>query len=352
MADVDEALSALQQIQLEFVQFCEGPERVTEADTRVKVIDRILKEVCGWPESAIRRELHTDGGYVDYVLSLPTRRTLVVEAKREGVAFTFPKTATQKAFKLDGTLFSDAAIRAAVLQARSYADEQGIRYAIASNGNAWLVFRAIRDDMPWRTGKARVFPSLEYIGAHFTEFWNLLSYEAVGAGSLEAEFGVTRSASRQLHRVVDKLFNSDLPLQRNRLHAQLEPLIRRIFSEIADQETLEVLQSCYVHSASLKVVANDLDCVITDSIPMFLANQGAEQIRPGPDAGRFGEVISRATGQPTGELFLLLGGIGAGKTTFLKRYQRTVGCELLDKETLWFHIDFLKAPLDPILFSL
>ena len=50
---------------------------------------------------------------------------------------------------------------------------------------------------------------------------------------------------------------------------------------------------------------------------------------------------------PKGELFLRLGGIGSGKTTLLKRYQRTTGADLLD-ETLWFSVDFLKAPLDPI----
>src|SRR5262249_1441961 len=50
---------------------------------------------------------------------------------------------------------------------------------------------------------------------------------------------------------------------------------------------------------------------------------------------------------PSGQLFLLLGGIGSGKTTFLKRYQRTVGREVLDNHTVWFHIDFLTGTLDP-----
>lgn len=52
-------------------------------------------------------------------------------------------------------------------------------------------------------------------------------------------------------------------------------------------------------------------------------------------------------GADKGQVFLLLGGIGSGKTTFLKRYQRTVGKNLLEKNTLWFYIDFLTAPVDP-----
>jgi hypothetical protein len=57
-------------------------------------------------------------------------------------------------------------------------------------------------------------------------------------------------------------------------------------------------------------------------------------------------VVTRAMDESTGELFLILGGIGAGKTTFLKRYRRTVGRELLDSKSIWFNVDFLKAPLD------
>jgi hypothetical protein len=68
-----------------------------------------------------------------------------------------------------------------------------------------------------------------------------------------------------MHRVIDRLFNSDLPLQRNRLHAQLHPLIQSIFLDIADQDPLEILQSCYVHTGSLRIVARDLNAVIVDA---------------------------------------------------------------------------------------
>jgi hypothetical protein len=193
-----------------------------------------------------------------------------------------------------------------------------------------------------------VFPSLEAIAERFTDFWNLLSYESVLAGSLEEEFGGTRRAHRNLHRVSDLLFNADLPLQRNRLNAQLTPLIGTIFAEIADQDHLEILQSCYVHSASLRIVATDIETVITDSIPAFLRAEGAEPLPRDPEGEGFTAVVTKAMDEPAGELFLILGGIGAGKTTFLKRYRRTVGKELLDSKTIWFNVDFLKAPLDPL----
>jgi hypothetical protein len=195
----------------------------------------------------------------------------------------------------------------------------------------------------------RIFPNLDHIEANFTEFWNLLSYEAILNGSLDAEFGSSTRVTRQLHRVIDRLFNADLPLQRNRLHHQLHPLIETVFMNIADQEPPEILQSCYVYSGSLRIVAQDLNTVITDAIPEFLIQQGAEPIRQTAfDAGKFGVAIADSLHSSEGALYLLLGGIGSGKTTFIKRYERSVGRQVLNDHALWFHLDFLEVPVDPI----
>ncbi|GAC1526591.1 MAG: hypothetical protein NVS3B1_16150 [Marmoricola sp.] len=347
MSEIDLRLERLRELTADFAAFCAVHGNVSEADTRAKVIDGVLKDVCGWPEAAISREVHVDRGFVDYELDMPTRKAVVVEAKKEGIPFTLP-VGPVRTLKLSGVLTTDVNVREAIQQVRGYCDDAGVRHAIATNGYAWIIFRAIRDDMPWREGTARVFPSLEAIAEHFTEFHNLLSYEAIAAGSLEEEFGATRRATRQLLRVGDRLFNSDLPLQRNRLNAQLTPLIGTIFSEIADQDQIEILENCYVHSASLRVVASDLEVVISDSVPKFLTDEGAQELPRDETGAGFSRIITRAIERPDGELFLILGGIGAGKTTFAKSYQRRSGKGLLDSKTIWFSVDFLKAPLDPL----
>ena len=153
--------------------------------------------------------------------------------------------------------------------------------------------------------------------------------------------------SRQLLRVNKRLYNADLPLLRNRLNNSLRPLVSLIFEDIADQDQLEVLQSCYVHTGSLKVVANDLDNILTESIPLFLAKEGVRLVGLDRSEGGFDLSVQRSIGSGKGRLYLLLGGIGSGKTTFLKRYQRTTGKELLETRALWFSIDFLKAPQNP-----
>ena len=58
-----------------------------------------------------------------------------------------------------------------------------------------------------------------------------------------------------------------------------------------------------------------------------------------------GEDIARAVEARQRELYLLPGGIGSGKTTFLKRYEKVLGCSFLQAQAFTFHVDFLKAPL-------
>ena len=113
----------------------------------------------------------------------------------------------------------------------------------------------------------------------------------------------------------------------------MHPLITAVFEDIADQAQVEILQSCYVHTKSLQIVAEDLGVVITDEVPKFLLREGAIAIHVGAkDAGEFGVLMSDEIKGKAGNLCLLLGGIGSGKTTFLRRYQRTVGKDILDKK--------------------
>jgi hypothetical protein len=64
----DQALQRFRSIIASFSAFLIRKGGASEADTRIKLIDRILKEVCFWPESEISREDHVHSGYTDYQL--------------------------------------------------------------------------------------------------------------------------------------------------------------------------------------------------------------------------------------------------------------------------------------------
>ena len=343
----DDAYARLKEITEQFKDFVSQHGRVSEADTRVKFIDRILKEVCCWPELAISREVHHTVGYSDYQLTIRDLPLLAVEAKREGIAFTLPTGTHARTAQLNGAMMTEAEVKNAIHQVRKYCDDGGIKFAVATNGYAWIIFRAIRDDMPWNRGRARIYPSIESIHEHFVEFWNLLSYDAISEGSLDTEFGRIPAPPRELLRVIDRLFNADLPLRRNRLNSQLQPLLKYIFEDIAGQGDLDLLNSCYVHTESLRVVARDLNTVITDALPKELEQAGTHELKQTEShAGEFGESLQVAVNRKRGELYLLLGGIGSGKTTFLKRYQKLIASAFLEHNAFVFSVDFLQAPLE------
>jgi len=159
MISFDTAFENLKLIQTEFKDFCEKHGEASEADTRVKLIDRILLDVCGIPESNIKREWHSDSGYSDYIIEVLGKQQIIIEAKREGESFLFPQDNRSRTLKINGPILSSASIKQALLQVRSYCDDLGIRYAIATNGYSWIIFRAIKENGSWKDASARIFSS-------------------------------------------------------------------------------------------------------------------------------------------------------------------------------------------------
>ena len=53
---------------------------ISQADTRAKLIDPILKDVLGWSENDITKEEHVKSGFIDYKLALDGFNKLVIEA--------------------------------------------------------------------------------------------------------------------------------------------------------------------------------------------------------------------------------------------------------------------------------
>lgn len=345
MMHPDNSLMKLAEIYTSFGYFCQHRGQVNEADTRAKIIDRILKEVLDWPEDSLNRELPVHHGFLDYLLMSGSRKLIVVEAKREGIPFDIPKTLmTRKKYKISGSIKTNALIKEAIEQAQRYGVDLPVRYAAVTNGYAWLIFRTMREDISWLDGQVYVFPSAGYIKENFIEFWNLLSYQAVLDGSLERAFTSEITTPRLLKRPIDQLRNPDAPLFRNRFHMHLHPFVEGVFRDIGVKE-VELLEKCYVYNRSLRIIDEDLKLVIEDSIPHFVSE--AVETKPGSrDSGSLGEEIKKAVVKKDsgGIIFLLLGGIGSGKTTFLNRFFRYIGKPFIDKTALWFDINFITPP--------
>ncbi|MEQ9073674.1 MAG: hypothetical protein RLP09_07420 [Sandaracinaceae bacterium] len=318
----------------------------TESDTRAKLVTRILTRVLGWPEPQIDRETVTNSGYIDYVLKAPNP-LLLVEAKRVGKTFVFPAEKKRRRYALSGLRSEKSGVGKAVRQVRQYADDQGVEYACASNGTQWIIFRAITRGAPWSKGKGVVFRNLHDIYENFTEFWNLISFEAVGMQSLRAEFARDATPRLEFRRPIASLPWGDAKEARNPLSNQLQPIVNAFFKDLTGVDQDSLLERCYVHDRRVEGLVDQVQDVVLDTIPNFAANAGFQDLAESRErSGALDSEFRRAValGQ-YGTTVLLLGGVGCGKTTFIHRFLRLTARDLLADRCVWFSVPFTEAPV-------
>lgn len=109
MEPIDVAYAAFQKFMHEYGTYLNSVE--TEADTRLKIIDRLLVQVLLWPYAEIQTEPLSEGGFADYVCRVQDRARLVVEAKRDGRSLGCEGRPAGAAFKLSGGVFKTAATK-------------------------------------------------------------------------------------------------------------------------------------------------------------------------------------------------------------------------------------------------
>jgi KaiC/GvpD/RAD55 family RecA-like ATPase len=318
----------------------------TEADTRSKIIDPILKECLDWQSSDVFREECAHPGYVDYVLKQGNRNVLIIEAKREGCSFKLPITfGFLRHYTLGGILSKEKTISDVICQARRYCSDKGTRYGMITNGDQYIVFEAEKNGKDWQEGNCRVFYNFDDIRRNFMDFWNLLSKDGVEAGSLVNELSKGSEKLRFIKPVDDVHFTNEFE-PRNELYSYLIPIINRTLKEITDPTNLEMLKECYVIDNEFEEAGKSLHTHFKQS----LEKSSFKEIRQGEEhAGIFHmdfydkmELLRKSPQSPI--ICMLLGGIGSGKTTFIFRFFNLVLDEDERKRVKWFYVDFRTGP--------
>jgi len=324
-----------------------------EAETRLKVINEIITQVLGWQLNDISVEERVgdapDIMYCDYILRTAVT-TILIEAKKMGATFSLPKN--RKSLKLGGVL-SEGDVGDTIRQARNYCREKSIPFTVVTNGNAWIIFPSIRtDEIPFSDSIARIFSSLEDIRTRFVDFWELLSRERVAEGNLDDKL-LGRSEERRLSRCIrDLLAEPGFRLGRNSLYEHLEPAIAAALTDEALLQDTEALTHCYVKTSERLKYDTRLRIYLSDPRPP-LGQTSSRLTDRGPSNDFTLSVAKPVALSP--KFILLLGPVGAGKTTFL-RYSRVVSAEReITGKILWLPIDFKKIsmsfPLRKFIYS-
>lgn len=303
----------------------------TEADTRARLISRILKEALDWPGANVSREEFANPGFMDYALSLQ-RRVIVIEAKKSGESFRLPgDVSVAPTFTLTGILRTVKNLHQYINQVQTYCFNNGIEYAAVTNGLQWVIFRAVRTDgIHIGQGRVVVFKSLEDIRERFADFWNLLAKQSVEGNSLARTFQPPDSTAFQYKRVADELHLEREKVSRNALSADLEPLNREYMGEIVGDTgdtSKEKLRNLFVKSHALEDVLNAVEHRLNLSLALsntvvrsnrVFQSKQTEELRTKVRK----QIESHMALPPRGDVILLLGRVGSGKTTFVNHFLR------------------------------
>ena len=225
---------------------------VNEAETRLKLIDRILFDVLGWTHDdvTVEERVSEDGKttFADYILRTGMT-AIVIEAKK--ISTSQVNAPNVRRIQLSKK-FIESNIGDVICQARDYARKLSIPFALATDGNYWVVFPATRtDQVPFHSSSAVIFPSIRSaIQDDFAEFYDLLSRASVIGGSLEREL-LGRIENQIDERRLNRFFTTPFSkLSRHSLFPLIENAITTAFSGDIVNRNTDLLEKCYVRADS------------------------------------------------------------------------------------------------------
>lgn len=291
---------------------------ITEQDTRVKIINRILTEILNYSLADIQTESYSGSRYLDYQAKVNGIFRLIVEAKRESVDFEMDKSKSGRSYQLNGPVFSGRELQDGIDQTIYYAALESIELGCLTNGETWIVFRANRGpgSIKPKEGRAVVFSDLDGIANNFRLFYDLLSSENIAENKYKAIFQEFEGHEIRTKDFVQSLItphNLRPFIGPNTYYSDFERVMNTFFSKLAGDEDPEFLAKCFVETKESQAAEFQISRIAEDFIDKVksIDTVEGEAIR---------EVIERIKQTNRQEFVILVGGKGAGKSTFVDRF--------------------------------
>jgi GTPase SAR1 family protein len=315
-----------------------------EAETRYKLIDRVLFEVLGWTRDdvSVEERVSEDGAvtFVDFIVRT-AGSAFIIEAKRVGTAFSTVPNVRRR--KLSGALMEGDTGRA-ITQARDYSRKKSIPFAVVTNGAQWIVFPATRiDQVAFSESSAVIFPSLESaLRDDYSGFMQLLSRDAVITGSLDAELLGRTDDQVGDRRLRASFTNRGTGPARNPLYPLIEDAIVTAFTDSIVDSSPELLAKCYVQTPDRVKFDRQIRMYISKRQPVF-SRPAKPMQKKDSTALRDAIAQSRIAARPIA--ILILGPVGVGKTTFIHYTRNVSSSEFFSVDEAgpyphWIYVDF------------
>ncbi|MED5492206.1 MAG: hypothetical protein VYD45_08795 [Pseudomonadota bacterium] len=320
-----------------------------EAETRHKIIDFIVHDFLSWPKNRVAVEEYINPGYADYILKKENGDDLLfIEAKKEGAYFEIPfaySPQEKSSYISIKKLVSDENIGKAVKQVRNYCFDTGCEYAAITNGHEWIFFKTFERGKRWDELQAFVIRRLEFFVDEYTKAINSFSFTAITENaSLSSLLTTFKPKDRSIFYPKEKILTYSHPITSNRLASTLRPLANSYFGVISDDDA-DFMDKCYVSQREYKSTFDGMQTLLHDSLTPYFKEYGVQQLE---DSGKGGQLGGRLTKNlkkgRKGEVLVLFGGKGAGKSTFIKRLLHHNQPRWLRDHAVVSIIDLLKVP--------
>ncbi len=287
----------------------------SEADARLRLIDRVLVEVLGWHQNQLSCEPNGPNGFADYIATDGVGRNLwVLEAKRQKRLALNTAVRDTIEVTLGGSVLAN--LRSAVDQTVNYCSDHGVSYGTVTDGNTWAFFRATRSDgIPPLQGKAIVFPSLDAIAADFPRFYELASREGIGLRlhlvRLNTAEGIVARPVEPRHYIRPP---SSAHLQaRAPISRDIIDIFKKFFSSMSADRDRDMRVECFVEtneSREADTTLAKITATLTSLIEPLETEQGAA----------LHDEIQSVIDSKNSEVCLIVGNKGSGKSTFIDRF--------------------------------
>ena len=303
---------------------------INEAQTRYDVIDGLIRDVLGWQTGQVAVEEHTKtkNGYVDYILSVGDKK-IIIEAKKYGA--TFPNPTKKTRLKLSGSVLGQGEVSDAIRQAEAYAADKKADLVCVTNGSFWCFFATKdRDENSYAT---ILFP-FEQAG-HAEQLYNAISEKSVHGGSIDE---ITNTEPVLENRLISLLHNADARLDRNNIADHIAPALNHALYASALLGNADALEKCYVTTGGRIKFDNLLGVHLSDTKPTL--SSPARRIRRSQANGPLEDLVRKST-DAAPPVTLIMGPVGAGKSTYLKHFETISGKSILSKQKArWIYVDF------------
>lgn len=318
--DLKAGVAALAQL---LVDLRAGQTDFNEADTRHRILDRIIHECLGWDRSVTRLERRFSEEYSDYELGSPAR--VLIEAKRSGQYFDIPIEVNKHGIvrSLRSICSLSREFKNAFEQAQRYCADRGIEIGVISNGFQTIVFLGVRNDgTPPADGKCLLFNGLDQLEEYFPRLW-----QAISPNSPDQQVLLNDLASSVPSGIPQKLsiYVPGYPSFRYPSDSQqsLRTLSDLLIEDAPNTPSVrhKFYEECYCENGALAKEAlvgkNILSARYAAMFSPTEQNPTLQQLRAKPD-DKFGlssEVVAEALGRRP---IVIIGDVGVGKTSFIR----------------------------------